>query len=103
MFIVPIKPLESMDFSKLGGQAPTPEETTPGGLPFADILQSASETLSQVQATAEADSYQLAFGNVDNLAQVQINSMKAEAMLNTAVQLTSRTVNAYKEIMQMQV
>lgn len=103
MFIVPLTPLEPMDFSRLDGQTPAPENIAQGGLPFADILQSASETLSEAQAVAEADSYQLAFGNVDNLAQVQINSMKAESMLNTTIQLTSRTVNAYKEIMQMQV
>ena len=42
-------------------------------------------------------------GDADDLAQIQINSMKTSTLLQTTVQLTSRMVNTYKEIMQMQV
>lgn len=96
-FIVPIKPMERMEFTS-GKPTERPE-----GSSFESILEQARESLAQTTETADADSWRLAFGDVDDLAQLQINSMKAESMIQTTVQLTTRAVNAYKEIMQMQI
>lgn len=81
-------------------------EQSEGGLsslPFSDVLKSAISGYEQAKVVSEADAEALAIGDVDNLAQVQINSMKTDSMLQTTVQLTTRMVNAYKEIMQMQI
>lgn len=102
MFIVPLTQLPSMikvedtnlAVTALSGTAKTP---------FADILHNAVENARQTQAAANRDAYDLAVGNTDNLAAVMINSAKAATALETTVQLTSRAVSAYKEIMQMQV
>ena len=59
--------------------------------------------LETLQAQSAEDSRKLALGEIDNIAQVQINALKTSTMLQTTVQLTSRAVGAYKEIMQMQV
>lgn len=98
MFITPIKPMESMDFT---AQSEKVSSTTKTG--FASILENAVKEYQQASAVADNDSYNLSIGNADDLAQIQINSLKAEAMLQTTVQLTSRVVNAYKEVMQTQV
>ncbi len=74
-----------------------------GSLPFADVLQNAVQTLQEQQQKSDEDAYNLAIGNTDNLAGLMIQSAKLETALTMTVQLTSRAVNAYKEIMQMQV
>lgn len=98
MVFIPITPMDPIK------QAVKPEETRrQTEIPFENVLKDAVSTLQQTKATAESDAYRLALGDVDDLAQVQINMLKAESMVQTTVQLTTRMVNAYKEIMQMQV
>ena len=92
MFIVPITPMEKMDFSKVEN-VKTAAEATEGG--FASLLDNAIDEFKKADA--------LSIGNADDLAQIQINMLKAETMLQTTVQITSRAVNAYKEIMSIQV
>ena len=98
----PIQAIQKMTFS-----ADKTDQTGSGdtlsSIPFASILQNAVNEYSALQQTADTESQQLALGNTDNLAQVTIDSLKAKAALQTTVQLTSRIVGAYKEIMQMQV
>ena len=98
-FIVPIQPMKRMEFQ----QAAVEEAQPKGAQSFADALRAAVDTLEESQQAARADGVRLAMGDVDDLAQLQINTMKADSMLQTAVQRTTRAVNAYKEIMQMQI
>ena len=100
MFIVPITPMEKMDFSSTE-KVTTAKEATEGG--FSSILDSAIENFKEADKLSDIDGAGLSLGNADDLAQIQINMLKAETMLQTTVQITSRAVNAYKEIMQIQV
>ncbi len=70
---------------------------------FSDVLEQSINAIESAEQNANEDSMQLAVGNVSDLAQLQINSLKATAMVQTTSQLTTRVVNAYKEIMQMQI
>ena len=98
--IVPIEKMQKASFGQMitGG---TQLQEKPAG--FGDVLSQAMQQVEQAQETSRQDAVALELGDVDNLAQIQINSMKSATMLQTATQLTSRAVNAYKEIMQMQV
>ena len=100
MFIVPVEAMTGLEKLQEARQAETPKAS---GGSFKDILSQAYADYQQAKNVADQDGYLLAFGEADNLAQIQINTMKAEAMLQTTVQLTSRIVSAYKEIMQMQI
>lgn len=95
--IEPIQPMEKMELSANEVKVETSSSS------FSDILSSAVQELEAAQAQSNADSMKLALGDVDDIAQVQINAMKTSTMVQTAVQLTTRAVNAYKEIMQMQI
>ena len=97
--VTPIQPIKPMTFSKIGET----EKSTDSSASFMNVLKDAVSEYSSLQATADADSAALALGETDNLAQIQIDSLKAEAALQTTVQLTSRVVSTYKEIMQMSV
>lgn len=101
-FFTPIQPIEKMDFSK--AVAPLASTMSPTGpSTFGDLLKQTMSDYAKLEQVTAQDSRALALGTADNLTQIQINSMKAEAALQTTVQLTTRTVNAYKEIMQMQI
>lgn len=105
MYLVPlsalpsIQPLETVN-QEPGNATPKPEE---GKQSFANIMQEAISTLRQSQEAAAADSYDLAMGDVTSLHTMMINSAMEATAVETAVQLTSRAVSAYKEIMQMQI
>lgn len=97
----PMIPIEKMQFSSFSAA----EKSSAAGdkTSFQDMLSGYMQEVKSLTQAAEQDGARLALGNADDLAQIQINAMKAEAALQTTVQLTSRAVNAYKEIMQMQV
>lgn len=94
-----IQPIKPMTFSKIGENQTGADPTSS----FSNILKDAVSEYTTLQEASDKDTIDLAVGNADNLAQMQINSMKAETALQTTVQLTSRVVSAYKEIMQTQI
>ncbi len=101
MYLVPLTSLPSIQ-----GQEPArqiAEKAAAGGQSFASIMQEAIDTLAQTQAQAQVDAYNLAMGDVGSLHNLMINSTLEATAVETAVQLTSRAVSAYKEIMQMQI
>ncbi len=100
MFIEPISPIVKMNFD---AAKQVTEKNNHAALPFSGILKEAIQNLEQTQEVANQDSYDLAMGNVDDLSQLMINSTKQATALEFTVQLSTRVVNAYKEIMQMQV
>lgn len=99
-FFTPIQPIKQIVFSD---EKIAKTETTESAVPFANMLKEAVNEYESLQQTAQQDGTDLAIGDADNIAQIQINSMKEQAALQTVVQLTSRAVSAYREIMQMQV
>ena len=98
-FITAIQPIQKMAFSKIGEA----EKTTESSAPFLNILKDAISDYSTKQDAVDSEKAAWALGGSDDLAQIQIDSLEAETALQTTVQLTSRAVNAYKEIMQMSV
>lgn len=74
-----------------------------GSLPFSNILREAVENLNEARALSEQDTYDLVTGSVSDLHNVMIHSAMEATAIETTVQLTSRAVSAYKEILQMQV
>lgn len=98
MFIAPIQRIQTIEETQNAAPA-----SASGALPFAGVLKDAVQNLEEAKAASSADSYQLSLGNIDDLSQMMINSQKQAIALETTVQLTTRVVNAYKEIMQMQV
>ncbi|MCH4239891.1 MAG: flagellar hook-basal body complex protein FliE [Oscillospiraceae bacterium] len=97
-----ITPIQPMKFGTEKAQTVNPVSTG-ASIPFSDVLKDAVGSLQQTQQTSAQDSYNLATGNTDNLAQIMTNSAKETAAVQFTTELCTRAVNAYKEIMQMQV
>ena len=88
-------------FSLGAGSASTSSETS--GVPFSDLLEESMKNLQETRRISDQDAYDLAMGRADDLATIAIHSAQASTALELTVQIASRAVSAYKEILQMQV
>ena len=100
MYLVPLSSL-----TPITSIQDVPENTTSeaGSGSFKSIMKDALNTLQESQKAAAEDSYNLAMGDISSLHSLMINSAMEATAVETAVQLTSRAVSTYKEIMQMQI
>lgn len=91
----------SQTAAKASGQAPA---ETAGAANFADLLKASVDQVSAAQQ--QATNMQQAFDANDpnvNLQEVMVSLQKANLSFQTMVQVRNRLVNAYQEIMNMQV
>lgn len=79
-----------------------PIQSKPASMPFQDILQDVIANARETEAIAKQDAIDLALGNTDDIHNIMINAEKAAIALELTVQMTSKAVNAYNEIMRMQ-
>ena len=55
--------------------------------------------MEQTEAATREDAYKLSIGEIDDLHTVMINAAKADIALQTMVQLRNKILDAYTEIM----
>lgn len=70
---------------------------------FADTLKTALSQVNDLQKTADRAAQDLATGRTDNISDVMIAVEKADIALKVMVQVRNKIVDAYQEIMKMQV
>ena len=70
---------------------------------FGNILADAFKTAEEADTADKASSLQLLAGQSDDLAGLLIDAQKAELSLNLALQIRNKVIDAYTEIMRMQV
>ena len=81
-------------------------ETTPSsnaGPSFADTLKEAVNNVNQMQVDSDHKAQELATGKSDDIAGVMIATEKAEIALRAMVQVRNKIIDAYQDIMKMQV
>lgn len=70
---------------------------------FADTLKDAIGNVNELQKASDRGMQELATGKTDNVADVMIASEKADIALRVMVQVRNKIIDAYQEIMKMQV
>ncbi|NLV89698.1 MAG: flagellar hook-basal body complex protein FliE [Tissierellia bacterium] len=70
---------------------------------FTDILKDAIDNVNKMQIESDEYKKMLAFGEVDNLHEVTIASEKANIALQITMSIRNKVVEAYKEIMRIQI
>ena len=95
--LLPIRPIDN------AGHQRSNSSSGFSNIPFSDILSQAMGDVGKAQAAAADDAHGLIMGSGDDLHSVMIRSAMEAASIETAVELTTRVVGAYKEIMQMQI
>jgi flagellar hook-basal body complex protein FliE len=79
-------------------------DTAVGEGGFAEELRSSIDRISELQAAAKAKGKAFQAGEAGiSLPEVMVESQKASVAFQAGVQVRNRLVNAYKEIMNMQV
>ena len=76
---------------------------TASGTPFRSMLDDAIQNYSETNAVKNQDSLLLSTGDVDDIAAININSEKAEVAMQLLVQMRNKLVDAYQEIMRINV
>ena len=70
---------------------------------FGSMLTNAISSLNQTQNTASSESVALATGQASDVTQVVTDVEKANLEMQLAVQVRNKAVDAYQEIMRMQI
>ncbi|MCK8826319.1 flagellar hook-basal body complex protein FliE [Natroniella acetigena] len=73
------------------------------GNSFGDILKSSLHKVNNLQHQADQAGEDLALGKADNVHQVMASAQKAKLSLDLASSVTNKAVEAYKEVMRIQV
>lgn len=71
--------------------------------PFSKFLTDAIQDVNKLQQTADQASLDLAAGKIQDVSQAVIASEKAAISLQLTMQVRNKVVDAYQEIMRMQV
>jgi flagellar hook-basal body complex protein FliE len=93
--LFPVNPVKAMGVSNI--QADTPEKS------FRQILSTALEDVNKLQLSAQQGSANLAAGKIQDVSEVVIATEKATIALQLTMQVRNKVVDAYQEIMRMQV
>ena len=70
---------------------------------FADILSESLKTASDADTIDKTSALQLLMGQTDDLSGLLLDAQKAELSLSLALQIRNKVIDAYNEIMRMQV
>lgn len=95
--------------SLLSVDALTPAATAKSAAPaaagpsFQELLSKAIESTQDTLDTSQAQTDALLTGQIDNLHDIPIATTKAELALDLVIQVRNKAVDAYNEVMRMQV
>ncbi|MHC1746196.1 MAG: flagellar hook-basal body complex protein FliE [Negativicutes bacterium] len=78
-------------------------ETDEQNLKFSDVFSNALSDVNQLQLNANRSSVDLAAGKVQDISEAVIATEKATIALQLTMQVRNKIVDAYQEIMRMQV
>ena len=70
---------------------------------FADTLKNAVQSVNQISKEADIQIQKLATGENKNIAEVMISAEKASVAVKLLTQVRNKIIDAYQEVMKMQV
>lgn len=83
--------------------APSLSTSAVPGASFADTLGQAVQQVNQLQKDADKAITNLATGKTDNIADVMVQTEQADIALKLMMQVRNKIIDAYQEVMKMQV
>jgi len=106
MAIEPISGLKSI--SSVGGIGSVNKQSEAGGaqeagVSFKEMVKDAVKEVNHLQSQADGAAVKLATGDVEDVHQSMIAMQKAKLALDLTIQVRNKVIEAYQEIMRMQV
>ncbi|MBR3024157.1 MAG: flagellar hook-basal body complex protein FliE [Oscillospiraceae bacterium] len=102
-FITPMSGMQAIKPMQFWGSGKTNVENDESEMSFGDTLRSKIQNVKDLEQKSLASAYDISMGNTEDIESAMIDATKASVAIETAVQVTTRAVNAYKEIIQMQI
>ena len=79
------------------------QTNTKSDVNFSTILKNAIQKVNNVEHESDLKTEALAQGKVDDLHDVMLSAQKANVTIETAVQMQQKVIDAYNEVMRMQI
>lgn len=99
MFISAMNRIDGIQ--KIGFDKTTNTNESQVNIPFKNIFEDAVKNVVQTEQNVNSDTALLATGQSDDLHNLQIDITKAQLSLQMMVQLRNRAMDAYSEVMRM--
>ena len=96
MFITPMTPLSEINGI---GFVPESSQAEAKGLPFKEIFSAAVQNMKETETISNNNTTLLALGDIDDLHTLGIDATKAYLAERLVVELRNRVMDAYSEIM----
>ena len=90
-------------FTELQKQKVSPQSSSSGDMSFTDTLSNAISKVNETQKVADKKMQDLATGKNSNISEVMIATEKADIALKLMMSVRNKMIDAYQEIMKMQV
>ncbi|NLT57746.1 MAG: flagellar hook-basal body complex protein FliE [Clostridiales bacterium] len=97
-----VNPLSGSLINLISSEAASPAEPQASAHSFSSILTEAMDNVRQTDLADKGSALQLLTGQADDMSGLLLDAQKAEISLNLALQLRSKVLEAYNEIMRMQ-
>ena len=91
------------DSKSLTIESPKTNSTSESSKSFAETLNDAIGSVNALHKAADVKAQELATGKTDNVADVMIAAEKADIAMRVMVQVRNKIIDAYQEVMKMQV
>lgn len=97
--------IEALKLMPVGskGMEPIPSPAEGGTKSFGEFLTDALGEVNQLQGNAAKASFDLAAGTLQDVSQVTIATEKASIAMQLTMQVRNKMIDAYQEVMRMQV
>jgi len=99
--ITPLEPMKAIE--PMAERAGNLIKTDNSGQSFEQRLESAINNVRDLEEASNKASYDLAVGKTDDTTGVMLAATKAQIAIQMTTQITTRAVNTYREIMQMNI
>jgi len=95
--------LESAQLNSVKAASQDNEKQNENVVSFGDYLKNALDTVNQLQSDSQQIGVDFAAGKTDNIHEVMIAGEKADIAMQLTMQIRNKVVDAYNEIMRMQI
>jgi len=102
-YLAPLAATPGVDAAAVAGTGVAGNATAPSGPGFGELLARGLDQVNRDLVSSQTDVQSLALGDAQNLHHVMMRLEEAKLAFQLAVQVRSRLLEAYQEIMRMQV
>lgn len=101
-FITPLTSMPTVSSLDKDSNNPSSNEEK-SELSFSETLRQKIQNVKDLEQKSLDSAYAVSMGQTEDIEGAMIDATRASVAIETAVQITTRAVNAYKEIVQMQI